>query len=282
MTGKAPLVSIIVPTWHSAAVLGGALASLAAQTWREFEVIVSDGASSDGTLDVAREAAPMLPALVVDSRPDGGVYDAINRGLALARGDWVLVLGSDDRLHASDTLAAAAPVLRASRADVVHGDVRVMAAGSSLRVAAGARYAGPMPLARLLKENLCQQSVFYRRSLFSVIGCFEPRYRIWGDWEFNLRAAMRAEFEWIDLVVADYAATGMSDTRADPVLADDWPEIVRRALVERGADPRLRPVHRVLLRQADMLRRRGRWRDAGRQVGSWLQLQARRWLPAQG
>jgi len=100
-----PLVSVVVPTMNSEAVLGGALQSLAGQVFRDFEVIVSDGASRDGTLALARQAAPAMPALVVDSRPDRGVYDAINRGVALARGDWVLVLGSDDRLHAPDTLA---------------------------------------------------------------------------------------------------------------------------------------------------------------------------------
>jgi glycosyltransferase involved in cell wall biosynthesis len=159
-----PLISVVIPTFRSATLLPGALDSLARQLWRGFEVIVSDGASDDGTPELARAYAGSLPALRVDSRPDSGVYDAINRGVAQARGEWVLVLGSDDRLHANDTLARVAPLLQSTTAEWVHGDVRMMAASPD-GVAAGGRYAGPMPLARLLKANICQQAIFYRRRL---------------------------------------------------------------------------------------------------------------------
>ncbi|HEY2977178.1 MAG TPA: glycosyltransferase, partial [Burkholderiaceae bacterium] len=107
-----PLVSFIVPTFDSQAHLARALQSLADQTCRDFEVVISDGASLDDTVLVAQSFAANLPSLTIDSQPDQGVYDAINRGIGLARGDWVLVLGSDDRLHAPDTLATLAAMLR--------------------------------------------------------------------------------------------------------------------------------------------------------------------------
>ncbi|MCA3239828.1 MAG: glycosyltransferase [Rubrivivax sp.] len=266
-----PLISIVIPTFRSAALLPGAIDSIAAQTWRDFELIVSDGASDDGTSDLARGRAAELPALQVDSRPDSGVYDAINRGIALARGEWVLVLGSDDRLHAPDTLARAAEALRASTAELVHGDVRMMA-DSPDGVPAGGRYAGPMPLARLLKANVCQQAIFYRRSLWQRLGGFEPRYRLWADWAFNLRAAFEAPPQWIDLIVADYAATGMSARQSDAVLQAEMPELIRREFAARVGDPALKPLARHLMRQADALRRRGRWREAWRQIGTWARV----------
>ncbi len=119
MQAQAPLVAVVVPTMNSAAVVAGALASLAQQHWRDFEVIVSDGGSDDGTLAVAQAFAGRLPALRIDSRPDRGVYDAINRGFALARAPWFLVLGSDDRLHAPATPEDSAPVLAAAAADLL-------------------------------------------------------------------------------------------------------------------------------------------------------------------
>lgn len=271
--GQPPLVSVVVPTWRSARLLPGGLQSLAAQTMRDFEVLVSDGGSDDGTLEVARAAAPRLPALRIDSRPDDGVYDAINRAIPLTRGAWVLVLGSDDRLHAPDTLEHMAVALRRSRADVVHGDVRVMSAGSSLGSLAGGRYGGPTALGRLLKDNVCQQAIFYRRSLFDRIGLFHPRYRVWADWEFNLRAVLEKDFEWVDLVVTDYHALGFSNDRVDEVLSEELPEILRSAAMARPFDPRLKPLHRALLRQADTLRRRGRLRDAFLYLGSWARIQ---------
>ena len=270
-----PLVSVIVPTFQSAATLPAALDSLAAQTFRDFEVVVSDGGSTDGTQAIARAAGPRLPALHMSSRPDRGVYDAINLALDTARGDWVLVLGSDDRLHAPQTLAQAAPRLREASADLVHGDVRVMNA-NRLGVPIGGRHAGPMPLNRLLRGNICQQAVFYRRSLFERIGRFDLSYPVMADWDFNLRAAFRTELQWIDLVVADYAADGMSARRQDRAAELGVPEMVRRELLARADEQALWPHHRVLLRQADVLRRQGQWRAAFVQLGSYLSLRLRR------
>lgn len=275
MNGTAPLLSIVIPTFGSEGVLGAALQSIAAQGWRDFEVIVSDGASGDGTLAVAAGFTSALPALVLDSRPDTGVYDAINRGIALARGEWVLILGSDDQLHAPDTLAALAPHLQAARVDLVYGDVRMMAANTN-GVPAGARYAGEVPLQGLVVRNICQQAICYRRALFDAIGLFDLRYRLHADWALNLRAAVRGPLQWVDVVVADYAATGMSAARGDERWAEDMPEWLRATLVAQAGDRRLWPLQRCLLRQADRLRRQGRWAEAFRHLGSYLELRARR------
>lgn len=269
---EAPLVSVVIPTLRSALLLPGALESLAVQRWRGFEVLISDGASDDGTVAVAASWAKRLPALRIESRPDSGTYDAINRGVAMARGQWVLVLGSDDRVHGPDTLACAADALRASTAEVVYGDVRMMHAGAG-GVPAGARYAGPMPLERLLRSNICQQSIFYRRRLLARLGGFDLRYRVWADWALNLRAAFEQPMQWIDLVVADYAATGLSATRSDPVLQHELPELIRREFAARAGDRSLRPLSGHLLRQADALRRRGRWREVAAQLATWCRLQ---------
>jgi glycosyltransferase involved in cell wall biosynthesis len=276
LPSDAPSISVVVPTLNSAGTLAELLRSLARQTFREFEVIVSDGGSRDASVELARAAAAGLPALRVDSRSDVGVYDAINRGVALARGAWVIVLGGDDRLHADDTLARAAPMLANSLADMVYGDVHMMSDGNGVR--AGARYAGPMTLEDLLSKNICQQSIFYRRSLFASLGDFDLRYRIWADWDLNLRVAFRRPFEWIDLVVADYAATGLSSNGGDPLFRPDAPERLREELLLLlPQQAKLWPLCRRLLRHADTLRRHGRWPEAARLIGSYLSLTARRW-----
>lgn len=279
-----PLLSIILPTFNCRAALAGALDSMVAQTMRDFEVIVSDGASTDGTAELARQRARALPACTVLSRPDRGVYDAINLGLEAAGGQWVLVLGSDDRLHSPATLEQATPWLQGAAADVVYGDVRIMGA-NALGVPPLGRYAGPMPLHRLLRGNICQQAIFYRRSLFGRLGPFDLAYPVMADWDFNLRAAFAGTLQWIDLVVADYAGTGLSARRRDHAAMRGIPEMIRREFVRRHADAALRPHQRVLLRQADTLRRLGHWRDAGRQLRSylwlrWAALRAARGAPA--
>lgn len=279
MTGNAhaaaPLISVVVPSYNSVALLEGALRSLAEQSLRDFELVLSDGGSQDGTTQLARHMTTLLPSSQLHSRPDRGVYDAINLGVATARGQWVLILGSDDRLHAPDTLERAAGHLRTSRAAIVYGDVQVMSV-NRLGVPPGGRYAGPMPLARLLRGNICQQSIFYRRTLFDELGGFDLRYPVQADWEFNVRAAFRVPMQWVDLVVADYAATGMSARRRDAAAERDVPELIRRELLRCSGDRSLWALQRVLLRQADVLRRRRRWRAALRQLGSYALLMARR------
>jgi glycosyltransferase involved in cell wall biosynthesis len=271
----APLVSFIVPTFNSQATLARALQSLADQTCRDFEVVLSDGASSDDSVRVAQGFAPVMPSLQIDSRPDQGVYDAINRAIARARGDWIFVLGSDDRLHAPDTLASLASALRTGAATIVHGDV-IVTGPSQLGVPVGGRYAGPMTLERLLSGNVCQQAIFYRRTLFAELGLFNLRYPVWADWDFNLRAAFRAPMQWVDVVVSDYATTGMSSTRSDPVFGDELPELIRRELASRPHERALWPLQRRLRRQAKELRRRGHWSAALRQWGTYAVLMAKR------
>lgn len=275
IAAAAPTVSVIVPTYNSEAHVGALLESLAAQTWQRFELIVSDGASSDATLRIVERYAPRLPRLRIDSRPDQGVYDAINRGLCIAEGEWVIVLGSDDRLHAEDTLAQATPLLAASQADLVYGDVRMNAPNRD-GVPPGGRYAGALSLDQLLTRNICQQSIFYRRAVFAAIGTFDTRYRLWADWDFNLRAAFRTRLEWIDLVVADYAASGMSSSRSDALYQAEAPDRLRRELLQRPFERRLWPLQRWLLRQFDSQRRRGRLRSAARLLASYCWLRALR------
>lgn len=214
-TPAQPLISIILPTFNSGAWVQGALESLAAQTERDFEVVVSDGASPDNTLTVVEAWRTRLPVLQVLSRHDRGVYDAINLALAASRGHWVYVLGSDDRLHDSNVLSRVAATLRSTAATVVYGDVRVL--GVNAMVADGARYGGPFTLARLMGQNICHQALFMRRDCHDRLGQYDLRFRLWADWALMQRAFVSEPTFWVDLVVADYAATGMSTGASDPV-----------------------------------------------------------------
>lgn len=213
MNTPPPLLSIVLPTYNAAACLAQALQSLADQSERDFEVVVSDGSSRDSTVELAASFKERLPQLTVLSRPDQGIYDAINRALPVARGRWVLVLGADDKLYSRDTLASLKPHLACSSAALVYGDVRVI--GHNAMVGDGARYGGPFSLARLLGENICQQAICYRRDVFDRLGGFDLRFRLWADWDFAQRAFVNEPVQWVDLLIAEYAATGMSSGSDD-------------------------------------------------------------------
>ena len=171
-------------------------------------MVLVDGGSTDKTLDIAQSFAPNLGGgLVIHSGADRGAYDAMNRGVGLATGTWLLFLGADDRLNEAATLALVAAFIgQHERSDLVYGDV-IMRSNSF-------RHAGVFDLDRLLFEtNICQQSIFYRRELFASIGPYNLRYRVWADWDFNIRCFSNPALvaRYMDIVVAHYNdVTGLS------------------------------------------------------------------------
>ena len=242
-----PLFSIILPTLDVEASLRLCLASVAEQTFADFEAVVVDGGSADKTLAIAATFATTLgERLVVHRGKDDGVYHAMNRGVGLARGAWLLFLGADDTLAASDTLAQVAAFIRgAGGSHLVYGDV-VMRSSS-------ARDGGEFDIDRLLFErNLCHQGVFYRRELFAAIGPYNPRFRIWADWDFNIRCFSNPALvtRHMDVVVANYNDAGglsmQEDTELkrrlpvfllaarEPTFGDKLEDLARKLVPGRG------------------------------------------------
>jgi hypothetical protein len=209
----APNFSIVMPCLNAERHVAQALDSLLSQTYRDFEVVVADGASSDQTLAVVESFRANLPHLKIISGQDSGVYDAINKGISASRGQWVYILGSDDRLYADTTLGEVAAQVRNGEEAWIYGDVMLDApiAGAPH----GGRYMGPTDFRRMLELNICQQAVFYRRAIFDEMGLFKTDFPIYADWEFGLRAMAFKPSRWMDLVVCRYSATGLSATRVD-------------------------------------------------------------------
>lgn len=245
-----PMFSIIVPTFNVGATLGACLESIVGQNCTDFEVVLVDGESGDETLDIAKSFASKFGTrLVIRSEPDQGPYDAMNRGVGIAKGGWLLFLGADDVLYEADTLQRVAAFIGDNEpSDLVYGDV-VMRSTET-------RHAGSFDLDRLLFEtNMCHQAIFYRRELFAGIGPYNLRYRIWADWDFNIRCFSNPALiaRYMDIVVARYNdLTGISSTidkdfrkRLPVFFWASAPEVVSRSV----ALLRRREVHRSVFRQ---------------------------------
>ena len=269
-----PFFSIIIPTFNSARTIEAALKSVASQDSDDFEVIVSDGVSTDQTLAAVSRYSDRLGTVTVLSRPDRGVYDAINRAIAVVRGSWVHVLGSDDCLHAPNVLSRFQSELASALEPIVYGDVVIR--GESSLAADGERYGGEFTMQRLFRQNICQQAIFYRRELFDRIGGFEPRYRIWGDWHFALRALARYPARWVDIVVCEIAAGGLSSTQTDRAFEDDYPKMLVRLLAAAPMRPEFRTAMRWILYQRALADR-----DDGRVLRSAMFYVASAWLGVQ-
>jgi len=101
-----PLLTIVIPTFRAERTLQASLDSVLGQDLRDLEVLIMDGGSQDGTNAIALAAAASDPRVYFFSEPDKGVYDAMNKGIARARGAWIYFLGSDDVLHNSKVLTS--------------------------------------------------------------------------------------------------------------------------------------------------------------------------------
>lgn len=202
-----PRISLITVCYNAESSIAGALQSARAQTYRNFEHLVVDGASKDRTLDVVRQFGD-LP-LVISSEPDKGIYDAMNKGVARARGDILFFLNADDRLHDADVLARVAQAFDADPGlDMAWGDViNVFQDGERTRTTHG--HLNPDTL---LYDSLCHQATFAHRRLFERHGDFDTAYPICADFDWFLRVLHGgARYRHLPLDVAEFTRGGMHE-----------------------------------------------------------------------
>ncbi len=179
------LVSIITAVRNREATIGQAIDSVAHQTHPEIEHLIVDGASTDATLAVIDRHRH--PALRLWSGPDGGIYDALNKGIALARGEIVGLVHSDDYLAHDAVLAQVAAAFADPAVDAVYGNLDYVAARDPARVI---RHWNPgdYSRARLGRGWMPPHpALFLRRPVIERLGAYDTRYRIAADYEAILR-----------------------------------------------------------------------------------------------
>lgn len=178
-------VSVVTAVFNRVDTVGQALASVQAQTWPAVEHIVVDGASTDGTLDVLQAQRERIAVLV--SEPDDGIYDALNKGLALASGDVVGWMHSDDFYANDGVLEQVARAFADPNVDGVYGDLDYVAKDAPDRVIRHWR-SGDYDSRRLGYGWMPPHpTLFLRRSVIERWGGFDTSFRIAADYEAILR-----------------------------------------------------------------------------------------------
>ena len=184
-----PLVSIVTPVLDRVETIGACLASVASQTYQPIEHIVVDGGSTDGTLELIAGYRASYPFHWI-SEPDNGMYEAINKGIALARGNVLAYLNSDD-LYLPWSVEVAVRALEPG-IDLIYGDLGVLRAETDGRPGRfNIQFYPDFDLRHYsFVATMGQPTVFWHRSLTDEIGLFDTRYRLIGDCEYWLRAAL--------------------------------------------------------------------------------------------
>ncbi|MCB1689920.1 MAG: glycosyltransferase, partial [Halioglobus sp.] len=178
-------ISVITAVSNRVDTIGQTLASVQAQTWSHVEHIVIDGASTDGTLRVLEAQRNRLAVLV--SEPDGGIYDALNKGFACASGDVVGVMHSDDFYAHERVLEKVASAFADSTVDAVYGDLDYVARADTDHVVRRWR-SGYCSRARLRRGWMPPHPTLYlRRRVIEEWGLFDISFRIAADYDVILR-----------------------------------------------------------------------------------------------
>jgi glycosyltransferase len=178
-------VTVVTVTFNSARTIGDTLASVASQTHPALEHLVIDGASRDDTLRIVRGAGSRVARVI--SEPDQGIYDAMNKGIALATGDLVGFLNADDVFAGPDSVAELAAEAQRSGAVAVYGDL-VYVRENDLRKVVRVWSSGAYAPSRLRFGWMPPHPTFYvRTTTLRALGGFDTRYRIAADYDFMLR-----------------------------------------------------------------------------------------------
>ena len=217
---SAPRLSILVATWNCVAQLQQFLESLAGQSWTDWELLLLDNASSDGTAELVEEFQQRFPARRVcwSSKPDQGIYDAWNRGLELANGDYLCFIGADDTFLGPSSLERVAG-LTATRADLITArNAYCDRQGLFLR-----HWGFGWQWKRMRQSmNIAHPGMLVRRELFAQAGSFDPTFRICGDYEWFLRLPANLRTVHTSDSVLRVVQAGVSHTRIAQVYAETF------------------------------------------------------------
>lgn len=181
-------ISLITATYNSASTIADTLKSVLEQTYKDIEYWIIDGCSKDGTMDILRHYEPMFGGrLHIVSEPDKGIYDAMNKGIALATGDVVGILNSDDYYTSCDALATIAGFFKQDRADAMYGDIHFVNDNNPEKCVR--YYSSALFRPWLLRFGFmpAHPSFYVRREVYRKYGTFSLDYKIASDYDLMVR-----------------------------------------------------------------------------------------------
>ena len=211
-----PCISIVTVVYNGAATIEDTIKSVLSQSYPRLEYVIVDGGSTDGTVEIVRRYEKQLARWV--SQSDAGIYDAMNQALEMIRGDFVLFLGCDDLLWGTDVIGNAAAKM---------SDQRLIYYGDVVMKGTGAVYDGVFSRWKIVRKNICHQSIFYPKELYKE-NKYSLKYPILADYEYNLR--FFKQFSYLNLIISRFNESGVSGRVVDSAFNKDFHGLVRRCL----------------------------------------------------
>lgn len=238
-------LSVITINRNNSAGLEKTMQSVASQTFKELEYIVVDGASTDGSVEVIKKIEPRFAHLKWVSEPDSGIYNAMNKGLRMASGDYIQILNSGDCMAADDVIERMLNALEtAGKPSILYGNM-VKCFPDGHRLVDRSFEGEDITMLGMFTGTLNHDPAYIRRDLFEKYGYYDESLKIVSDWKWYVEAVILGgeKPQYVDLDVTLFDMTGISETHLDlckeernKVLEDLFPKAVL-ADYERYAFP---------------------------------------------
>lgn len=218
-----PLISICCCTFNATLRIKELLDSIYNQTYDNIEVVVVDGASKDNTLDIVKAYQRENDILI--SEPDKGVYDAMNKALKLAHGDYLIFMGADDHLLSYDVIRRVVEAIEkdgANEDSIYYGNVYGEKNGNIWKK--------DFSKWDWVRGTICHQCIFYPKNIYKEYS-YDLRYSINADYAYNLGLVGTANFRHIDVAVSYFSYGGISGSnRIDIEWKKDCAGLMREKL----------------------------------------------------
>lgn len=205
-----PFFTIIIPLFNSGATLRRTLESVLTQTFTKYELVFIDGDSVDDTIRIITDFRVQNPDVPIKfiSEKDQGIYDAMNKGIKLASGEWIYFMGSDDTLASAEVLQDVYDELAITDEDLIYGNVYGEKSGKSYIYDT---------TDKVLSTGIHHQSIFYKHHVFDILGNYDLAFKIAADYDFTLKIFLNDSFttRYINQNIACYGEGGFSSLNFD-------------------------------------------------------------------
>lgn len=178
-------ISVITVTYNAGEYIKDTVESVLAQNYSNLEYIVIDGMSNDNTVSIVKHYEPEIKVI---SERDNGIYDAMNKGVDISTGDYVLFLQAGDLLQ-DGVIESLSSYFEDNECAFIYGNVGIRNNGLII--------GGEFDKIRIMKENISQQAIIYSRSIFDRVGKHDIKYNVHADWILNAKCFADASIKKI-------------------------------------------------------------------------------------
>ena len=201
---KAPLISIITINLNNLEGLKRTMRSVMEQSFQDFEYLIIDGGSTDGSAEYIKRYSEKLSYW--ECKKDKGIYSAMNKGIKKAKGEYLYFLNSGDHFFHGEVLSENQRNL--SGCDLVYFNIQIVDKNQKEFIS----YPFPLRFANFYYGTLCHQSTFIKRDLFEIIGLYDENLKIVSDWKFFILAVFKhnCTYKKVEDTLATFYLDGIS------------------------------------------------------------------------